>query len=826
MNLSHESVEPQGLAATGGALQKGDERDAVVLEGLRPATLVLGILFLVLGATNIAMSSIHTSVLAPVTIATASVFLILHVWLVRRQTIPVGGNALAAVVAALVTVNSLLHLALSGNPAQTTNLVLVVVGSGYLLTSTRWLSAILVLTSTGWWLVARLVVDLRDWRQFGYALILSSALAVIIHMARNRNQERLSVLRHETESRSRMLRRRAQQLETLMSISHSINGFLDLDALLNHIVDEVQASFGYDYVGILLTDASRKALTCRASITSAGTTCAPGERELSVGDPGLVGWAAEHRESVYVGDVSQDARYAESAVLPETRSQMVLPLEMNEVLLGVLDMRSTRRNAFSEDDLRVCESLADQVATALQNAARFELERSRRLLTETLHQVGYALSQTLDLTEVLDLIIGSLGKLVPFDRGAVLLASGPELEIVAARGFPDACDPREIRVSIREDDVFDRIVQTKAPLSVPELEGRSDWEYVEPLPRARSWVGLPLVDESDEVIGMLSLTREHPDPYSDDEIELGTAYAHQAAAALQNARLYQELSEAYTRLEHLDRAKSDFIALASHELRTPLTLTIGYSHLLAEEPVIRHDAMVMQMVDGLTDGAERLREIVNCLMDVAEIESETLQLHLGPMHVRYVIEEEVLRFAESLKARKIALHLEPLDKLPKIEGDRIALRKVFHHLIMNAIKFTPDGGEITIQGSTVAPGYRGIPGPGIEITVKDTGVGIARGYQERIFDTFFRTGEISLHSSSPVKFQGGGPGLGLAIVKGVVESHKGQVWVESEGFDPDTCPGSCFHILLPLAPNVMPGCDASALWGAMGYYDPLKPDRC
>jgi signal transduction histidine kinase len=165
-----------------------------------------------------------------------------------------------------------------------------------------------------------------------------------------------------------------------------------------------------------------------------------------------------------------------------------------------------------------------------------------------------------------------------------------------------------------------------------------------------------------------------------------------------------------------------------------------------------------------------------------------------------------------------------MDKLPRVEADRAALRKVFHHLIMNAIKFTPDGGEITIQGASVAPGYRGLEGPGLEITVADTGVGIDVECQQRIFDTFFRTGEISLHSSSSVRFQGGGPGLGLAIVKGVVESHNGQVWVESNGHDPDNCPGSCFHLLLPLVVQAQPGYDAVALWGAAGYYEGFDSD--
>jgi len=135
--------------------------------------------------------------------------------------------------------------------------------------------------------------------------------------------------------------------------------------------------------------------------------------------------------------------------------------------------------------------------------------------------------------------------------------------------------------------------------------------------------------------------------------------------------------------------------------------------------------------------------------------------------------------------------------LPEIEADLEALRKVFYHLIGNAIKYTPDGGALAISGQAL-PGQADLPDGGVEIVISDTGIGIDPRFHELIFRKFYQTGQIALHSTSKTKFKGGGPGLGLAIVQGIVEAHGGRVWVASTGYDEQGCPGSQFHVVLPL----------------------------
>lgn len=779
-------------ASNGGQLAR------MLLDGLGVSTVVLGGLYLLFALGHLQYPAPIARILVPMALLTAlAMFGIFGVVHRRNSFSPMTGHVLSGLVAALVLANSLVHLGVTGDPLQTTNLILLLVGAGFLFLSIPMLVVLIVVTLAGWLILAGPALALPTWRHFGFALLSGAALGLILQATRLRTYRHLEALRDEAEMRAQMLRQRARHLETLITVGHSITTFLDLDALLEHVVETVQEAFGYDYVGVFLTDESGRYLDARAGTGEAGRQLIAEGCRLEVGKAGLVGWASGHREPVCVNRVDEDSRYVKADVLSNTQSELALPLEMGDRLLGVLDVQCTRPDAFGEEDLRVCRSLADQISTAIVNASRYQLEHARRSLTETLCTVGRALSQTLDVSEVLDLILTSLARILAFDRGSVLLEREGMVETVAALGFPGDSDPLSIRVPIKEGDVYDRIRQTGAPLVLPEVAERADWEHVDKLPPARSWAGLPLTDTDGRVIGMLSLVREEPNPYTEDEVALGTAFAGQAGIALHNARLYMELSEAYRQLSHLDRAKSNFIAVASHELRTPLTLISGYSHMLYSELKAREDSELTGMIEGVSMGAARLQEIVDRMMDLAEIETDSLRLEFAPANLGLLVRDVISGFTEALDHRQLHVDLGDVDALPEVEIDLLAISKVLRQLVMNAIKYTPDGGSIRISGTDLPSGGSGVAEPAVEITVADTGVGIDPAQQERIFQKFSKSGEITLHSSGSVKFQGGGPGLGLAIVRGILEAHRGRVWVESPGHDPQSCPGSTFHVTLP-----------------------------
>jgi signal transduction histidine kinase len=324
---------------------------------------------------------------------------------------------------------------------------------------------------------------------------------------------------------------------------------------------------------------------------------------------------------------------------------------------------------------------------------------------------------------------------------------------------------------------------------------------------------------------MLSLTREQPEPFTDEEVTLSAAFAHEAAMALHNGRLYdnlaqvnavleraigelqersQELETSNQKLKRLDQAKSDFITVASHELRTPLTVVSGYSQMLMNDAGMKRDDYRWQLVKGIQSGTERLCAIVDNMLDMARIDNRALQLDPEPQFLAAVITSIVASLDDVLDSRNVKLKISrSLDNLPMIEADVKAIRKVFHHLVVNAIKYTPDGGLVRISGRALQL-HQGAPTDGwVEVTVSDTGIGIDPSVQELIFAKFYQTGQVTSHSSGIEKFKGGGPGLGLAITRGIVETHGGRVWVESPGYDEVHCPGSDFHVVLPVRPDTV-----------------------
>lgn len=631
----------------------------------------------------------------------------------------------------------------------------------------------------------------------------------------NHLEELVQKRTQELQQSTKELQHRYLQLETSIAVGRHITSILDLDTVLSQVVELIKERYGSYFVGVFLLNTGQDYIILRAGTGQAGRRLRQQGFRLKVGAEGIIGWVAQQRRLARVDDVSEDERYTYVDVIPNTRSELALPLEMGGQMLGVLDIQSDVVQGFRLDDMPVWQSLADQVAIAIQNASLYQSERSRRQLAETLYEVGQAISQTLDLSEVLNLILEHLAEIVPYDRAAILLRKGDELEFVAIRGFPQGVQSSQLRVLINEGGLFEEIYLTQQPLILPDASQHPDWQNISGLVPARSWLAVPL-NRFNRVIGILSLACELPDTYSEDQAKLAVTFASQAAIALENARLYDKISRftqqledmvrerteavqvAYLQLEQLDKVKSDFIQIAAHELRTPLTILRGYSQMLLIDPDIKENSGHLQLVSGIHSGAIRLHEIINSMLDVTKIDNRALELYPEPLAIASLIQLVYQEFAEPIAERNLTLGMENLNALPAIEADPDALPKVFHHLITNAIKYTPDGGKITITGRAVTNGPDELRSKGIELVVGDTGIGIDPEFHELIFTKFYQTGELSRHSTGKTKFRGAGPGLGLAIAKGIVEAHRGKIWVESPGHNPEICPGSNFYIFLPL----------------------------
>jgi PAS domain S-box-containing protein len=613
--------------------------------------------------------------------------------------------------------------------------------------------------------------------------------------------------------------RHAQQLSAIAEVGRAVTSNLDLKALLRVLVELLQDSFGFYGVNVWLLTEPPDTVQLKAGLSPEGQNLDELEIQLSMQIENSITSVCRS------GDFYLDNELKDPAIFPLgdrfrlARSQLTLPLRIAEKIVGALELLSEKGNAFGEQDVILLRSLADQVTIAIRNATLYEGERSRRHFAERLYEVGRALSHTLKLDEVLDLILEQLDKIVPTDRAAIMLLDEENvLQFVAARGFPVSARLADMSVRLKDVSLYEQIFRSQKPISIPDVTQYPNWQEVKNLPQARSWMGVPLISGG-EVRGMLSLTRESLESYSFSEATLAQTFAGQAAVALENARLYdnlerfslrleemvqertEQLSRAYAQLEQLDRTKSDFIKVTSHELRTPLTILSGYSQMLIQNEYVTEHQTLKQLANGIYSGTGRMQEIVNRMLDIAKIDSRSLELSPEPLSMPFLVKNVAGNFETALKQRRLTLDVQDLSKLPRVEADAGALHKVFYHLIGNAIKYTPDGGRITISGDVIQP-EGDFPEGGAEIVISDTGIGIDPEFQELIFTKFYQTGEVALHSSGQTKFKGGGPGLGLPIVRGIIQAHGGKLWVESPGYDEESCPGSRFHVVLPIRQRI------------------------
>lgn len=271
---------------------------------------------------------------------------------------------------------------------------------------------------------------------------------------------------------------------------------------------------------------------------------------------------------------------------------------------------------------------------------------------------------------------------------------------------------------------------------------------------------------------------------------------HTDNVAMQLEKKVRELHQVNALLVRLDRMKSDFIVLASHELHTPLTLVSGYTSLLAEQLAQDEASFSLaesrQLAHLLSAGVERMQQVVHEIMNVARIASGRLELATGPVQVAQLVADVVADFAPVFAERHVAVQVTDLSKLPLVYGDGGHLKTAVSNVLENAVKFTPNGGRITISGRHHVDW--------VELQIRDTGIGIPVDELESIFEQFYTLGQLDHHSSSKTAFEGGGMGLGLTIAAGVVEAHNGRIWAESSGQDRKKLPGSSFFIRLPVLP--------------------------
>jgi len=279
---------------------------------------------------------------------------------------------------------------------------------------------------------------------------------------------------------------------------------------------------------------------------------------------------------------------------------------------------------------------------------------------------------------------------------------------------------------------------------------------------------------------------------AEEKSEYLTEYSRRLVERLEDK--IRELQKAHEELQRIDKVKTDFVVLAGHELRTPLTVIYGYTQLLLADPRIpgseEEEGSPRYLIAQVAKATQRLSQVVEDILNVSMIDADRLELAMDPVFLDQLVQSVIADITSLAPDRDLTFGMEGLEDLPPVMGDGRRLHQALWNVLSNAMKYTPDGGRITVSGRQVEDA--------IHLKVQDTGIGIDPEERERIFERFYVLENTLLHRSSKTAFKGGGLGLGLTVARGIIEAHGGKIWAESPGRDEQRLPGTTFHILLPL----------------------------
>ncbi len=442
--------------------------------------------------------------------------------------------------------------------------------------------------------------------------------------------------------------------------------------------------------------------------------------------------------------------------------------------------------------------------------AQSQLLVNANKVVNQLFNVTSLLSGSLDVNTVLDAILDYMAETVPFDRCVILFFKGEQVDFAAMRGFPSQVDMRQMRRVVLENSVYEAVRHSKQAMCIDDVLSHKDWPHLPNVPPARTWLGIPLV-HAGEVSGMLVAISLEPDAYNEEQIQLAQKIAEQAALALRNAMLFKEvkifnqqleasiqertrdLADALKKLEAVNHSKTEFLRSVAGQLAEPLRKIEGHKQFFLTHSHQAADPFVQDVFANLTEGINRLREVVEKIQDVAAIEANEFTIQREAVEISSLFYRLRERFSSALQERRITLNLVNLENLPDVDGDAALLSKAFANLLENAIRHTPIGGKISVKGAhRIALDVDRNRGE-VQVTISDTGAGIDPSMQKKIFDKSFRDRALRASAQSGEQY----PGLGLAITEGIIRAHNGKIWVESRGRDVILNPGSHFHVVLP-----------------------------
>jgi signal transduction histidine kinase len=600
------------------------------------------------------------------------------------------------------------------------------------------------------------------------------------------NARLLNELRQRTTELSESLEQQTATSEVLKVISRST---FDLQAVLDTLVESAARLCEAD-TGIIRR---REGDTYPVAATF-GLTRQQGEHFASYSikpdRTSVFGRAILERRTVHVPDVLADPEYdrPELQSFVSVRTGLAVPLVREGTVLGVFTLQRKEQRPFSDKQVELVTTFADQAVIAIENVRLFdEVQTRTEELSELLQQqtatadvLKIISRSTFDLKTVLQTLVESIARLCEADMAAIRRPKGSAFLHVASHGSPTEYDEYMQNQPIEpgRGTIAGRVLLEGKPIHIADVQADPEYTMVGISQRTgfHTILGVPLLREGFP-IGVIILGRKSVRPFTEKQVELATTFADQAGIAIENVRLFDEIQDKSRQLEEASQHKSQFLANMSHELRTPLNAILGYTELMADGAYGEPSEKMLGILKRLEANGKHLLGLINDVLDLSKIEAGQLVLELSDYCIQDIA-QTVRSTLEPLAAdKKLGFKVEVAPKLPSGRGDGRRLTQVLINLVGNAIKFT-DAGEVAIK----AEAHNG----SFHVSVRDTGPGISSADQARLFQEFQQ-------ADNAITKKKGGTGLGLAISKRIIEMHGGRIWVESQPGQ-----GSTFTFTLPV----------------------------
>jgi K+-sensing histidine kinase KdpD len=531
--------------------------------------------------------------------------------------------------------------------------------------------------------------------------------------------------------------RKLAELSFLHEVAQLASSARDWDEMLRIVIDRTTDAMGVEVSSLYLLE--RREGVLRLVATNGLNRRFIGKATLRVGE-GITGWVANARVPAAARDVRADPRFKWIPGVDEERftSMLSVPLLIHEEIVGVVNVQSVRERSFDKEEIEFLQTIANQVAGIIEKG-RLQREAERKLReVSALFEVSNILTSTLELDEVLSLIVARLVRVYPGSAGAVFLRDGEELRERAHSGEPGKAMAHAARQALAEA----RPIVTGDGIALPLLVGK-------------------------RLLGVVALRVPEGTPMADEEVAFVGALANQAALAIDKASLYALERETTASLRELERARTEFVAVVTHDLRTPLSVIRGYLDLIGER-----DGKSRVAVDEATAQVGRLDQLVDRILNGVRADRPDLSLRRARFDLRSATLATLVELAPVARRHRLA---GPRAGAPLwVRGDRRRVGEVLAGLVHNATKYAPEGTRIAVRLEKRAD--RAI------VRVSDGGPGVPPPERQRMFEPYAR-GD---HTGIP------GTGIGLFASRRVVEAHGGDIWYE-EG------KGATFAFSIPLA---------------------------